>query len=136
MTIIFEQVLEIHKKFKQIENSFPCNSKRKIYFLAACLHFNPDIDLQIASKLRPYGGLIGIDNSSWEDRLKGLKILRLHAVLHDAAGFVHDHSQLGPGYTYALPCPINSCLLGHVSGIFFRYLLKLNRAETFSLLEC
>ena len=62
----------------------------KIISFAACLHFNPQLDLNIESKLRPYGGLIGIDNLSWEDRLKDSKILRLHAVLHDAAGFVHD----------------------------------------------
>ena len=136
MTINFEDVLTIHKIFKQIEKTFPGNSKRKNYFLAACLHFDPNINLQTASKLRPYGGLIGIDNSSWEDRLKEPKILRLHAVLHDAAGFVHDLSQMGPGYTYALPCPVNSCYLGHASGIFFCYLLKLNRVATFSLLEC
>ena len=35
-------------------------------FLATCLYLNPDIDLDIALKLRPYGGLIGIDNSSLE----------------------------------------------------------------------
>ena len=69
-------------------------------------------------------------------QISGLKILRLHAVLHDAAGFVHDHSQMGPGYTYALPCPINSFYLGYASGIFFCYLFELNRLDTFSLLEC
>ena len=109
MTTKFEDFRTIHERFKQIEKTFPANCKRKKYFLAACIHFNPNIDLEIASKLRPYGGLIGIDNSSWENRLKDSKILRLHAVLHEAAGFVHEHSQTGPGYTYALPCPINSC---------------------------
>ncbi len=136
MTLTFDEVCVIYKKFQQIERKFPQNSKRKNFFLAACLDFDPNVNLQTASKLRPYGGLIGINNSSWEDRLKDSKILLLHAVLHDAAGFFHDLSQMGPGYIYALPCPINSCYLGHASGIFFCYLLKLNRVDTFSLREC
>ena len=136
MTINFEEIFSIHQKFQQIEKALPENSKRKNYFLAACLHFNPDLDLEIASKLRPYGGLIGIDNSSWDEKLKGSKILRLHAVLHDAAGFVYDYSEVGPGYTYALPCPVKSCYLGHATGILFCYFLKLNRADIFRKLEC
>ena len=82
MTINFEDVLTIQKKFKQIEKTLPSNSKRKNFFLAAGIHFNPNTDLEVASKLRPYGGLIGIDNSCWEDRLRDSKILQLHAVLY------------------------------------------------------
>ncbi len=127
IAITFDEICVTHKKFQKIEKALPHNSNWKNYFLAACLHFNPNIDLEIASKLRPYGGLIGTDNSSSENRLKGSKILRLHAVLHDAAGFVHDHLQLRPGYTYALPCPNNSCYLGHFSG--FSHAIILNLTE-------
>ncbi len=91
MTITFEEIFGIHQRFQKIERALPENSKRRNYFLAACLHFNPDLDLAIASKLRLYGGFIGIDNSSREDRLKGSKVLRLQAVLHDAAGLVYEH---------------------------------------------
>ena len=49
-----------------------------------------DINNDVAIKLRPYGGLIGIDNSSLDKDLNDSKILRLHAILHDAAGFSHE----------------------------------------------
>ena len=134
-TIKFEDVLIIHKNFKQVEKTVPCNSKRNNYFLAAFLHSNPNIDLQNASKLCPHCGLFEINNSSWEDRLKNSNFVRLHSVLHDAAGFVQYNSEIGPGYTYNLQCPINNCYLGHVSGIFFCYFLDPNRVDNFRLLE-
>ena len=56
-------------------------------FLAACLLFDPKIDLNIALKLRPCGGTIGIESSSLDNYLKLSKVLRLHAILHDAAGY-------------------------------------------------
>ena len=59
-------------------------------------------------KLRPYGGLIGIDNSSLDKYFKSYKILRLHAFLHDASGFVFEYSEKGPGYSYVLPCPVTN----------------------------
>ena len=45
-------------------------------------------EFDIALKLRPYGGIIGMDNSSVDKYLKISKVLRLHAILHDAGGFV------------------------------------------------
>ena len=55
------------------------------------------MDLEISSKLRPCGMIIGIDNSDWEDHLEDSENLPLHAVLHDAAGFAHEHSKTRPG---------------------------------------
>ena len=40
-------------------------------------------DIDIALILRPYGNVIGIDNSSVDKYLKISKVLRLHAVLND-----------------------------------------------------
>ena len=47
-------------------------------------------------KLRPYGGLIGIDNFSLDKYLNDSKILRQNAILHDAAGFAHEVYNTGP----------------------------------------
>ena len=63
------------------------------YFLATCQYLDPDLDLDIAVKMRPYGGLIRIDNSSLDLYFKSYKILRLHAILHDASGFVFEYSE-------------------------------------------
>ena len=39
-------------------------SERYLYFLATCFFLDPDLDVDITLKLRPYGALIGIDNST------------------------------------------------------------------------
>ena len=112
-------------------------NKRHLYFVAACSLFDSDLELPVALKLRPHGGLIGIDDSKLDPFLKHSKFLRLHAVLHDAAGFIKDYSNKGPGYVYAISsCGINSCFLGHLSGILFCLYLKWFKSYSFNLLEC
>ena len=53
------------------------------------------------------------------------KVFRLHAILHDAAGAVRAHSGKGPGYCYMIGGVPNSCLLGHVTGLFFCFYVKI-----------
>ena len=57
-----------HKNYSRktffLKENYPGYGERLVYFLAICLHLDPNIDLDIALKLRPYGGIIGIDNSS------------------------------------------------------------------------
>lgn len=127
---------KLHRNFLLIQQRQPYFSKRRSYFLAACLYFDPNIDLEIALKLRPYGGVIGIDNSRLDNYLKGSKVLRLHAILHDAAGFVLEHSGEGPGYVYAVSCPISSPFVGHTTGIGFCLFHKVLRPTQFRMLEC
>ena len=128
----------IHKTYLSLQKIYPDNSVRRNYFLAACSLFNgsTDFDFDIAMKLRPYRGLIGIDNSSMDRFLKDSKILRLHAILHDAAGYIQEHYEQGPGYAYMLPCDINSPFAGHITGIAFCWYTKLFKPITFHLLEC
>ena len=61
--------------------------------------------------------LTNISNQSY-------KILRLHAILHEASGFVFEHSEKGPCYSYVLPHPVTNEYLGHVSGIAFSLYVK------------
>ena len=44
-------------------------------------------------KLRPYGRLIGIDSSLMDRFLKDSKILRPHAILHDAVGYIQESTK-------------------------------------------
>ena len=86
---------------------FTLSKERDIfYFLETFFHLDPNIELNNALKLGPYGGIIGIDSWSLVKYFKSFKILRLHAILHDAAGFVHEFGEKGPGYSYVLPCPV------------------------------
>lgn len=127
---------KIHRNYCRIKETQPYFSKRRSYFLAACLYFDPDLNLEVALKLRPYGGLIGMDDSRMDKYLNGSKVLRLHAIIHDAAGFVWDYSKTGPGYVYAVSCPISSPLIGHITGISFCLYHKLLRPSEFRKLEC
>ena len=72
-----------------------------VYFVAACSLLDPEVDGEIAFKCRPYGGFIGIDNSRLDHLLKRSNVLRLHAALHDGAGFIKGCRNKGPGYGYA-----------------------------------
>ena len=62
----------IQDKYISISTSYPEKSVRFNYFLAASEYFSEldSFDHDIALKLRPYGGLIGIDNSSLDKYLK------------------------------------------------------------------
>ena len=71
-----------------------------------------------------FGGLIGYGNSCLDSVFRYSKVFRLHAILHDAAGAVRSHSGEGPGYCYVIGRGPNSCLLGHVTGLFFCLLRK------------
>ena len=73
----------IHETYISLQNIYPDNSVRRNYFLAACFLFNEskDFDFDIAMKLRPCAGSIGIDNSSMDRFLKNSKISRMHAML-------------------------------------------------------
>ena len=129
----------IHEIYTSLKQTHPDNSNRRNYFLAACFLFffaSPDnLNYDILIKLRPYGGLIGIDNSSLDKYLKNSKILRLHAILHDAAGFIHEFCQQGPPYCYMFPWNCNNSLLGLLSGIAFCLFIKLKKPELYHLLE-
>ena len=74
-------------------------------------------------KLRPYGGLIAVDNSSLDNYFKSFRKLRLHAILHDPSSFTAESSRKGTGYAYVLPRPISNEFLGHIKGLVLCFLL-------------
>ena len=84
----------IHEIFITLKKTYLENTNHRNYFLAACSLFffstTNDINYDVAIKLRPYGGMIGIENFSLDKYLSDSKILQMHAVLHDAAGFVRE----------------------------------------------
>ena len=126
----------IHEIYKELKKDYSQYGKKFLYFLATCQYLDPDLDLDIAMKMRPYGGLIGIDNYSLDKYFKSYKFLRLHAIRHNASGFVFDYSEKRPGYSYFLPCPVTNKCLGHVTGLAFCLYVKNFKSNLFSLLEC
>ena len=63
-TIATVDLKSIHGIYKGFKNDYSQYSQRFLFFLATCIYIGLDLDLDIALKLQPYGGLIGIDNSS------------------------------------------------------------------------
>ena len=82
----------IREIYLSVKKTYPENSYRRNYFLAACsLFFFSSTNEELS-----YDGLIGIDNSSLDKYSNDFKVLRMHAILHDAAGFVHEVFYTGP----------------------------------------
>ena len=63
-TIATVDLKSIHELYQQVKKEYSGYSERYLYFVATCFYLDSDLDLDIALKLRPYGGLIGIDNST------------------------------------------------------------------------
>ena len=135
-TIATVDLKSIHETYKEIEKEYSQYGELFLYFSATCLHLDPGIDLDKALKLRPYGGLIGIVNSALNKYFISVKILRLHAILYDASGFVYEYSEKGPGYSYVLPCSVTNEYLAHVTGTPFCLYVESFKNSLFNLLEC
>lgn len=119
-----------------ISRIYPQNTLRKNYFLAACKCWDQNVVLDEVNENTPYGGTIGIGDSFLDNIFHHFKIFRLHAVLHDSAGVMRSKYNVGPGYCYALHnFPINSCFMGHISGILYCICLKLF-SSFYNLLDC
>ena len=127
-------LVKIQEIYENIVIEYPAISTRRRHILATCQYFSSEceeFDINIPLKLRPYCGLIGIDDSSLDSYLHDFKILRLHAVIPDAAGYMYENFQRGPGYSYMLPCRFKSCFAGHASGIAFFVYIKLFQSKIY-----
>ena len=105
--------------------SFEDNSVRKNLFLSACFCWDSRLSLREMDQKFKFGGTIGYGDSCLEFLNRHFKVIRLHAILHDAAGAVRAHSGRGPGYCYMIGRGPNSCLLGHVTGLLFCLYVKI-----------
>ena len=118
----------LENNFNLVNYILPKNTRRKNAFLAVCYSLNKDISLHEINELAIYGGLIGPVNSGLDKLLNRFKLFRLHAIIHDAFDFMKSIYDVGPDYVYGLsqkPIFVNSMLLGHLTGLVYRFLLKL-----------
>ena len=82
-----------------------------------------------------FGGTFGYGDTYLEFLFCHLKVFRLHAILHNAAGAVRAHSGKGPGYCYMIGRGPNCCLLGHVTGLLFCLYVKVFLPCIFNLID-
>ena len=108
-----------------IKNSFEHNNFRKNLLLSACFCWNFWIFLGDMDQKFKFGGTIGYEDSYLFFLFRDFKVVRLHAILHDAAWAVPAHSGKCPGLFYMIERGPNSCFLGHVTGLLFCLYVKL-----------
>ena len=75
---------------------------------------------------------MGMGNSRLKKYLDRFRLFQAHAGLHDACGYMKSVYNRRPRYVYAANCPINSCLLGHVTGLAFCVYLKYFRRALYN----
>ena len=97
----------------------------KNLFLSACLCWDSGLSVREIDQKFIFGRLIGVVSSCLNSVFWYLKVIRLHAILHNAAGAVRSHSGKGPRYCYMIGPGPNFCLLGHVTGLLFWLYVKL-----------
>ena len=121
-------VQQLKDNFDQVNYLFPRNPKNKNAFLGVCYCLDKNVNLHDINDFAPYGGLIGPGKTYMDRCLKYFKLFRMHAVFHDAFGFMKSNSDLGPGYVYAVtekPLFVKNMLPGHLSGLAYWLYLKL-----------
>ena len=115
--------------------SFEHNSDRKNLFLSACFCWDSGLFSREMDQKFKFGGLIGYKNSCLDSVFRFSKVFRMDALLHDAAGAVRSNSGKCPGYGYFIGRGPNSCLLGHVTGLFFCLYVKLFLPSIFNSVD-
>ena len=127
--LFIDQVIQ---NFFEIQRLFPSNPTSKNAFLAVCFNIDRTKDLNVINYECEHGGLIGPGNSKLHPLFKRFKLFRIHAAFPDAFGFMKRRYRMGPGYVGKKPLFINSCLLGHFTGISFWMYLRISSSETFN----
>ena len=115
--------------------SFEHNSFRKNLFPSASFCWASGLSFCEMDQKFIFGGLIGYENSYLDSVFRYTKILRLHAIIHDAAGALRLHSSKVPGYCYIIGRGPNSCLFGHVTGLLFCLYVELFLPSIFNSVD-
>ena len=128
-------LISVFRLYPGIKMTFKHKSVRKNLFLSACFCWDSGLSLREMDQKYKFGGLIGYGNSCLDSVFHYSKVIRLHAILHDAAGAVQAHSGKGPGYCYMIGRGPNFCLLGHVTGLLLCLYVKLFLPSIFNSVD-
>ena len=124
-------IVQVLTQFDHLSKKFEHNTTSKNAFLAICSFVDPRCDNELVNKLAPFGGIIGPGDSFLHKYLKHFKILRIHAIFHDAFGFMKEEFDIGPGYVYTFLNFPNHFLLGHISGILYWSFFRLAKPRSY-----
>ena len=116
--------MSIFPLYPGLKMSIEHNSICKNLFLSVCLCCDSRPSLREMDQKIEFGGTIVYGNSYLEF-LFHFKIFRLRATLHGGAVALRAISGIGPGYCYMIGMALNSCLLGHVTGLLFCLYVKI-----------
>ena len=133
MDVLF--LMSIFRLYPGFKMSFAHNSVLRNLFLSECCCWDSRLSLREMDQKFKLGGTIGYRDSYLEFLFRQIKLFRLHAILHDAAGAVRAHSGKAPGYCYMIRRGIDSCLLGHVTGTLFSLYVKIFLPSIFSSVD-
>ena len=78
-------LMSIFQMYPGFENSFEHNGVRKNLFLSACFCWDSRFFLRELDQKFKFGGTIVYGDSFLEFLFRHFKVIRLHAILHDAA---------------------------------------------------
>ena len=135
-------LVSIFRLYPGLRISFEHNIVRKNLFQSACFCGDCRLFLREMDQKFKTGGTIDYGHSFLEFSFRQFQVLRLHAILHDAAGGVQAHSGKALGYYYVIGWGPNSCLLGHVTRLLFCLYVKLllpsifNSVDFWSRMSC
>ena len=115
--------------------SFEHKIVRKSLFLSTCFCWDSRLYLHGKHRKFKFGGTIGYGDWYLAFLYPHFEVIRLHAILHDAAAAVPAHSGEGRGYFYMIGRGSNSCLLGHVTGLLFCLHEKLFLPSVFNCVD-
>ena len=133
MDVLF--LISVFRFYSGLKMSFEHKSVRKTLFLSACFCWDSGVSLHEMDQNYKFGGLIGYGNSRLDSAFRYSKVLRLHAILHDAAGAVRAHCGKVPGYCYMIGRGQTFCLLCHVTGLLFCLYVKLFLTSIFKSVD-
>ena len=111
--------MSIFRLYPGFKLSFELKNARKNLFLSACFCwdarvFSRETDQKLISR-----GNNGFGDSYLDYTFCHSIVFKLQAILHNAAGAVQSHSSKGVGSCYMIGRGMKSCLLGHMTRLFF-----------------
>ena len=133
MDVLFP--ISVFRLYPGLKLSFEHKKVRKNLFLRASFCWDSSLSLCEMDQKFKLGALIGFGNSYLDSVFRYSKVFRLHSILHDAAGAVRSHKGKGPGCCYMIGRGQNSCLLGHVTELFFCLYVKIFLPSIFNSVD-
>ena len=133
MDILF--LMSLFRLYTGLKLLFEHNSARKNLFQSACICWDSRLSLLEMDQKSKFGGTIGYGDSYLEFMFRHFILSRLRAIPHNAIGAVRAQSGKGPGYCYMIGRGPNSCLLDHMTVVYFCDSVKLFLPSIFSFVD-